>query len=219
MAMAIEELAGIIGALADLAWPLLAGVVLWRLWPTILKIANDRAFRLKVGMMEISAQDATEQLRRSVGDLQRTVGELGSRDPSEDVRAEARPRLPRPRLAWVDDVPENNAYEIARLREDGVRILEMSSTEDAVRALVEEGQPVDVVISDMGRLEGGVYNGEAGLQLIRALRAGNFKAPIYVYCSSESVERMRAEIRHAGAQGITSSQMELFGMLHREGVL
>ena len=224
--MAIEELDEIIGALADLAWPLLSGVVLWKLWPAILEIADNRAFRVKVGMMEISVQDATEQLRRSVGDLQRGVGDLQrkvgeprSGDRSEDAPTEAHPLLAGPRLAWVDDVPENNAYEIARLREDGVRILEMLSTEDAVRALIEVGQPVDVVISDMGRLESGVYNGEAGLELIRALRAENFKPAIYVYCSSESVERMREETRHAGAQGITSSQMELFEMLHREGVL
>ena len=214
MRIETEDLVGIISAFADLAWPLLSAAVLWKVLPTLLEVANSRGFRVKVGGMEITVQDATEQLGRSVGDLQRKVGELrtGSR------REEAHRLLASPRVAWVDDAPGNNAYEIARLRQDGVTVLEMLSTGDAVHALVEEGRPVDVVISDMGRLEGGTYNRRAGLELIRALRAENFDKAIYVYCSSESAERMREEIERAGAQGITSSQVELFDMLRREGL-
>ena len=213
-----EDLVGIIGALADLAWPLLATVVLWKLWPTFLEIANSRAFRVKVGTMEISVQEAAEQLGRSVGDLQRKFGELRMESRADGAPPETHRSLARPRVAWVDDVPGNNAYEIARLRQDGVDVLQMLSTRDAVHALVDESRPVDVVISDMGRREAGTYNRRAGLELIRALRAENFDKAIYVYCSSESAARMQDEIERAGAQGITSSQVELFDMLRREGL-
>ena len=218
MRIETEDLVGIIGAFADLAWPLLSAAVLWKVLPTLLKVANSRGFRVKVGGMEITVQDATEQLGRSVGDLQRKVGELRAGSRREGAPPEAHRLLASPRVAWVDDAPGNNAYEIARLRQDGVTVLKMLSTRDAVHALVEEGRPVDVVISDMGRLEGGTYNRRAGLELIRALRAESFDKAIYVYCSSESAERMREEIERAGAQGITSSQVELFDMLRREGL-
>ncbi len=217
--MPTADLTEMIGALADLAWPVLTSVVLWKLWPIVLDIAENRPFRVKVGMMEISVQDATEQLRRSVGDLQRKVEELRGKSGPEKSRTEPHKLPAKPRLAWVDDVPENNAYEIARLREDGVKVLEILSTEDAVHRLIEANESADMVISDMGRLEGGVYNREAGIDLIRALRAANFDKPIYVYCSSDSKEKMRNEVDSAGAEGITSSQLELFEILHREGLL
>ena len=119
-------------------------------------------------------------------------------------------------MAWVDDVPENNAYEIERLREDGVEVLEIESTEDAVRALVNEGRPVKAVVSDMGRREGPIYNREAGLDLIRALRTENIKVPIYVYTSPASVERTRNQVTAVGGNGTTASQVELFELLDRE---
>ncbi len=215
--MEAGDLVGIVGALADMAWPLLTAVVLWKLWPTILDIARSRMVVVRIAGMEISVQDAAEQLGRSVGDLQRKVGELRSDLPG-GAAAETPRLLARPRVAWVDDVPENNAYEIARLRSDGVGVLQMLSTREAVQVLVDEGRPVDVVISDMGRQEGGTFNGRAGIELIRALRAEDFDKAIYVYCSSDSAETMRDEVERAGAQGITSSQVELFEMLRRAGM-
>lgn len=213
-----EDFVGLIGALADLAWPALSAWVLYKLLPTLLEVAKSRGFRVKVGTMEISVQDAAEQLGRSVADLQRKVSELQTEKRPEGSPPATRRPLARTRVAWVDDVPGNNAYEIARLRQDGVDVLEMLSTRDALRALVDEGCPVDVVISDMGRREGRTYNRRAGLDLIRALRAKDFDKAIYVYCSSESAEKMREEVARAGAQGITSSQVELFDMLREEGL-
>ena len=217
--MRTADLAELFSAVADLAWPLLSGVILWKLWPVLLDSIKSRSFRVKVGMMEISAQDATVQLRRSVEDLQRKVEELRAKGQPHEAQTEVHKLSAKPRLAWVDDVPEDNAYEIARLREDGVKVLEMLSTEDAVRILVEEGQPVDVVISDMGRLEDGSYNRTAGLELIRALRTEDFNEPIYVYCSATSARGLRDEVYRAGGSGITSSQVELLEILHREGLV
>ncbi|MCY4662571.1 MAG: response regulator [Acidobacteria bacterium] len=217
--MTTERLGDVIEALADLAWPLLASVVFWKLGPTILELARSRAFRVRVGMMEISVQDATEQLRRRVDDLQRRVGARNSGDAPGEVGRNSRPRSANRRVAWVDDVPENNAYEIARLQEDGVGVVEMLSTEDALGALVERRESVDVVISDMGRRENGVYKGQAGLELIRGLRACEYTGPIYVYCSVEAAGRWEEDARVAGAQGVIASPLELFEMLQREGVL
>lgn len=210
--------ADVIAAIASLAWPVLAGGVLWRLWPILRDLVQSRSFRIKVGGMEISVQQATEQLRVSVEDLQARVDELRRRE-NRSEGAGSQKVLRNRRVMWVDDVPENNAYEIARLREDGVEVVEVTSTRGAVRRLLEEAERVELVVSDMGREEGKGYNVDAGLDLISALRAGDFRKPIYVYCSFAAAERVRDRVRDAGGEGTTSSELELFEIFRREGVL
>ena len=214
--MLTVDLAELLAALADLAWPLLAATVLVCLWPVLRNIAESRSFTIDVGGMKISVQKATDELLRNLEDLQQKVQELRAQARPEQGQVKTSEGLTKPILAWVDDVPENNAYEIARLRRDGVEVLEMESTDDAVHALVDEGRVVNAVVSDMGRREQGVYNRKAGLDLIRALRNENIEVPIYVYTSPESVERIRDKVGNVGGSGATASQLELFELLDRE---
>ena len=210
------DVPGLIDALAGLAWPLLAAVVAWRLFPTLKEIARSRAFAIKVGKVELSVQEANEKLRRQIGDLQNKVLEIRAntdrRPRGETAGTGALAALPK-RLVWVDDNPANNAYEIARLREDGVEVVELTSTAEALTALVSEQLPTRAVISDMVRREAGKYNQEAGLDLIRRLREAGLTVPIFVYCSSRALKRTEGEVMSAGGNGAMASAVELMERL------
>lgn len=217
----MEALGAVLDALAALAWPLLAAVVLLKLYPSFKRIVESRGFAVKVGDMEVTVQEASEQFRAQLEDLQAKVSELrtavfpgtapgSNAGPAGVAPPSAAPARPR-RILWVDDQPSNNAFEIATLREAGVAVLEALSTSDALRAL--GSQAVDLVITDMGREEAGTYRPDAGLELIRAARAAAVAVPIYVYTTSRNVRRYREEAVAAGGQGATASAVELFEML------
>jgi CheY-like chemotaxis protein len=210
--------ARIIEALGSLLWPLLLAVVLFRLVPHLPGLIADvrealrtRAFKVKVGGAELSVEQATEQLRRQVTDLQSQVAaQLVERSPA--AAAAPWPSQGRPTVLWVDDKPEANALEIAKLRDDGVEVLQARSTAEATDVLTLR-RGVQVVITDLGRVEDGEYRPHAGLTLLRQLREAGFEQPVLVYTSARGVERDREDAVAAGAQRVTASPTELFAAL------
>jgi len=68
------------------------------------------------------------------------------------------------RVLWVDDHPENNAWERATLRALGVHITSVETTRSALACLSQES--FDVIVSDIAR--GG--SPEEGVQALPALR-------------------------------------------------
>lgn len=205
---------------AGLAWPLITGVVLWKLFPLVREITSSRAFTIKVGSMELSVQEATEQLRANIEDLQKKVEELRAQ-PREGLVASESPTLPAPsaprRIVWVDDSPANNALEIARLHDEGVEVIPVTSTQEALRVLLAERMPVRAVISDMARRESGQLNWRAGIELIQQLRQAGLSVPVFVYGSERALVSTRDEVRTVGGNGATTSSIELFELLR--GVL
>lgn len=213
-----------LGAIGDfvvkLGWPILVAVVLWRLFPAITAIVRSRAFSIEIAGMKVSVQDATEQIRAQIDDLQQQVIKL-----REGAGATAAPGLALPpaaallaeppaadpakrRVLWVDDTPQNNAFQIAQLERDGVRIVQSLSTEDAM-AILKTSPRFDAVISDMGRREQGRYDGQAGLSLLRRMRGEGFETPFIVYTTLKGAEQAQAQVRAAGGQGATASPVEL----------
>src|SRR5215213_6815116 len=103
--------ARIIEAIGSLLWPLLVAVLLIRVIPHIPGVVADlrramrtRAFTVKIGGVELSVEDAAEQLRRQVADLQthmaiqlaeQAEGVEGREGPSP-ARRPSRPHPARP---------------------------------------------------------------------------------------------------------------------------
>jgi CheY-like chemotaxis protein len=207
-------------ALADLIWPVLAGVVLLALLPTIIQVAKSRAFTIKYANFELSVQDSTEQLRKQIEDLQDQVRAL-SRQPGLPAEASKREALstlaksqappPGPRaILWVDDRPANNAFEIAKLQRDGLEISTAESTQAALALLESRAEPPALIVSDMGRREGLLVKRTAGLELIREVRSRGLNLPIYIYAGPEAVEKYTQQVLQAGGNGITASPLQLF---------
>jgi hypothetical protein len=114
---------------------------------------------------------------------------------------------------WVDDNPKWNAYEIAAIQDAGGKVDTALSTAEALEKF-EKGR-YQVVITDMGRREGMIHNRDAGLDLIKAIRAVNGTVPILVFTGVDDVRKREKAVEELGAQGITSSSVELLEMLRR----
>jgi CheY-like chemotaxis protein len=230
--------ARIIEAIGSLLWPLLVAVLLIRVIPHIPGVVADlrramrtRAFTVKIGGVELSVEEAAEQLRRQVTDLQThmaiQLAERGDRDeagppgrpgspPGVEADAAAGPAADqgRPTLLWVDDNPEANTLELAKLRDDGVEVLLARSTAEAMDVLsLRRG--VGAIVTDMGRTEDGEFRSHAGLALLRQLHEAEQSQPVLVYTSTRRVELDRQDALDAGATVVTSSPTELFAALRR----
>ncbi len=210
-----DSISKILDGLSKVAWPILTLVVVWRVYPMLSQIMQSRAFAIKVGDMEISVQEASNQLSKQIQDLQDKVAVLEGRIvPASTPIADGAQTV-----LWVDDHPDNNAYEIAALREQGTKVITVKSTEEAIQTL--SSQWVSAIISDMGRQENGRFNKTAGLELARRVREIASDTPVYFYTTSQARRTFAKEIDDNGAQA-TSSPVELMAFLknraaHRVG--
>src|SRR5215218_11236328 len=222
----------IIEAIGSLLWPLLVAVVLIRVLPHVPGVVADlrralrtRAFRVKVGGAELTVEEATEQLRRQVTDLQNHMAaqlaaqaaQGGTRPPTPagiDLGAAPAAEQARPTVLWVDDDPDDNTLELAKLREDGIEVLLARSTAEALDVLsLRRG--VGAIVTDLGRSEDGEFRSHAGLALLRQLGEAEHDQPVLVYTSTRRVELDRQDALDAGATVVTSSPTELFAALRR----
>jgi CheY-like chemotaxis protein len=229
--------ARIIEAVGSLLWPLLVAVVLIRVIPHIPGVVADlrkamrtRAFTVRIGGVELSIEDAAEQLRRQVTDLQtQLAAQLAQRgDAGPPAGPGAPPGAPagaeagagpaadqgRATILWVDDNPEGNTLELAKLRDDGLEVLMARSTAEAMDVLsLRRG--VRAIVTDMGRAEDGEFRSHAGLALLRQLHEAEQDQPVLVYTSARRVELDRQDALDAGATAVTASPTELFAALRR----
>jgi CheY-like chemotaxis protein len=212
--------ARIIEALGSLLWPLLLAVLVLRVVPLLPGLVADlrqalrtRAFKVKIGDAELSVEEATEQLRRQVSDLQtQMAAQLAERGPAKAAAAASRRDQGRPTILWVDDRPERNALELAKLRDDGVEVLQARSTDEAMDVLALR-RGVQAIVTNLGRTEGGEHRPHAGLTLMRQLREAGFEQPVLVYTWVTRAEQERNDALAAGAAAVTASPTELFAAL------
>jgi len=212
----------LIKALSPLLWPIILAILLWKLFPAVKAIVSSRAFSVKIAGMEVSVQDATEQLRVQIGDLQKQVIALRS-GAVADVAPKAQPApiaplAPAPvrsrAILWVDDKPSNNALEIAQLKSRGIDVVPALSTADALACLA--GRDFGAVVSDMGRREDGQYRGDAGMQLLTELRRQDPDIPFMIYTAARRVGPTHAAVVAAGGDGATASPVELLEWVARK---
>jgi CheY-like chemotaxis protein len=211
--------ARIIEAIGSLLWPLLVAVLLIRILPHVPGVVADlrralrtRAFTVKIAGAELTVEEATEQLRRQVTDLQTHMAiQLAERDGASPPP----PAAPgRPTLLWVDDQPDDHALELAKLRDDGIEVLLARSTAEALDVLsLRRG--VHAVVTDLGRSEDGEFRTHAGLALLRQLKEAEHDQPVLVYTEPARAELDRQDALDAGAALVTASPVELLAALRR----
>ena len=223
--------ARIIEAIGSLLWPLLVAVLLIRVLPHVPSLVAElrramrtRAFTVKVGGAELTVEEATEQLRRQVTDLQTHMavqlaerGEPGGAAPATAEEAAAPAPAPgqgRPTILWVDDQPGDHTLELAKLRDDGVEVLLARSTAEAMDVLsLRRG--VQAIVTDLVRSEDGEFRSHAGLALLRQLKEAEQDQPVLVYTDGRRAELDRQDALDAGATMVTASPVDLFAALRR----
>lgn len=217
----MENAAKLIQAFASIAWPLIVAFLLIRFGSVIKSVlvsAERRKFSFKVAGSELTMEEASEQQRVLINDLQKQIVEIQKRldvstlTPTKSEIKQIESVLPKVRsILWADDNPKNNAFLIANLSELGVEVDMALSTSDALSKF--ESKKYDRVISDMGRKEQGKYNQTAGLDLTKQIRAIDKNIPILIYCSSRAAQEFRDEAYAAGVNEITSSATTLLNAL------
>lgn len=209
----MEPVAKLISALASLAWPLVFAVLLYKLFEPIrilVESARARKFTIKVAGNELTMEEASEQQRAIVTDLQAKLAEIEKRAAAGIPSVELAPAEPPPsskRILWVDDRPKNNSFLVAALEERGARVETALSTAEAIASAKRANY--DIVISDMGRPEGD----HAGLDLTRKLKEIGARAPVYIFCGAWAATHLREEALQTGVAGITSSGTTLLSIL------
>ena len=220
--LCMEQLGHLLTALATLAWPMVALVVISAFkgpLAILINSAKDRKFTFKVAGQEITMEEANQQQQRLIDDLQTQVLELRRR--RDEGPAEAKPSSPavrmleepikKRRVLWVDDNPKNNSFILQRLEERGFSVDLALSTDEGINLFAANSYLL--VVSDMGRKEGGKYNPSAGLSLLRELRKDHATVPVLFFTSSESSRKYQEEVLAHGPSGITSSPTELWELI------
>lgn len=112
----------------------------------------------------------------------------------------------RRRILWVDDRPDNNAYERQVFESLGFTFDLARSTDEALELL--RHSRYGAIISDMGRPEGP----REGYRLLEAVRASDKFTHFFIYASSNKPEHKR-EAAERGAQGSTNRASELVDLV------
>jgi CheY-like chemotaxis protein len=173
--------------------------------------------RLRV-LLEMSEKDAEDQARRQTlvasslaAAFQRTgepvspsvIADTAAKATSAVTRSTAGQLLP---VLWVDDHPENNIEERQALEALGIEVQTAISTDEALRRM--ETTRYGVVITDLGREEDGTEKTEAGVELIRAVRARYRGTPLVIYAGMRAFNR-REELRGVGATEVFNRATDL----------
>lgn len=221
----MEQVGTLLQGLASLAWPLIVAAILFGFRgaiKTVLESAKSRKFTVKVGGNELTMEEASEQQRLLISDLQSQIVTIQKTlDSLTPAPTRSTPTVvedkeePVKSILWVDDKPRNNATLIENLSELGIRVVTALSTAEAM-ATFETGR-FDRVISDLGRTEGGTYVRFAGLDLTKQIRAVDRTVPIIIYSSARAAQTYKQEALAAGATAITSSPTALINELQLGG--
>lgn len=209
----MESFAHLLTALASLAWPAIFATVLFVFSEAIKKLiesARGRKFTIKVAGNELTMEEASEQQRLIVSDIQLKLVELEKRlavNTSEPLTLASIPTRSSKHVLWVDDRPKNNSFLVASLEERGAKVDIALSTAEGFEKF-KAGQ-YDIVISDMGRPEGE----RAGIDLVKKIRTLNSNLPFYIFCGSWAARNLQEESLKAGVTSITSSGTTLLSVL------
>jgi CheY-like chemotaxis protein len=213
----------LLSGIASILWPLIVLFIIWRFWPVLKSVVESRSFTVEILGVKLSVEDATKKLQSQIEDLQNEflklkAGRGGGFRTMQLIADDADARAPiggghtapqAKRILWVDDHPENNVFEAAKLRRDGFIIDQVLSTDEALGEL--GSRPYQLVISDMGRsTEGGKERSDAGLQLLKLMKEQGILVPVVLFTSATAATRYRLRALTSGAKAIISSPLELF---------
>lgn len=204
-------------AIASLAWPIVVLIVLLRFKPLVEGILKRENMTIKVAGMELSVQAAAKGLGRDIGDLQERIAKLEGLNPLNDSpprveNNDSNIKVNEDIILWVDDFPSNNAFIVENLRNKGVEVVLSLNTQDALKRL--GNSKFSSIITDLGRVEGGMENQFAGLDLIKEVRAAKIEIPILVFAGRRGMQH-KGKLLAAGADDVTSSGVDVLAFIEK----
>lgn len=109
-------------------------------------------------------------------------------------------------VLWVDDRPASINAPLAILRRAGVEVEMVTSTAAALAA--QKNKKYSALITDLGRMESGKYDPEAGLNTLRQL-AKYISGPKVIYTSHDKVNAIRDQAKALGATLVSADPHEM----------
>ena len=195
----------------------IAGAVIWiflSVKPQIISLLTGRHLTIRLLGQEISFAKLTEDIGQSVADLQARVASMQVSSVvkgdglSNSVEGKHKSRR---RILWVDDFPSNNAFILKNLENRKFDVEISLGTNDALEKFVALDH--NMIITDLGRMESGVNNKLAGLELVKRVRIMNVNVPVLVFAGHRGVE-MKSELLEAGATAVTSSGIDVMKFIN-----
>lgn len=212
----VELLKGWASLIGAISWPLvIVFVLLYFGRPLRAFLQNLGEFRFKAGPGGVEASLVKQQVEAAAYLKAAAIQRGGDGSPAEKAQGIANvvtetigpatiKQLANAAILWVDDRPNDNAYERMALEALGIRFVLSTSTDDAIERLHTERY--DLIISDMGRPP----DSQAGYTLLARVRDElKLKTPYLIYASSNAPEH-DAEARQRGANGSTGNPGDLF---------
>jgi CheY-like chemotaxis protein len=213
-----ETIVAIMGAIGALVLPVLAIVVVIKVWPVLRDLFETRKFTLKIGGFELSAQEATDQIRKQIEELQGQIDLLKSSASATGAMPESAfatdltemvvVRGRADKILWVDDMPSNNAFLIADFQDRGIVVDQALSTSEAMQKLARRSGDYRLIISDLGRKEASGYVADAGKRLASEVRAVGLTTPLAIFSSAQAAADHELLLQ-AGASEVTNSSTRL----------
>jgi CheY-like chemotaxis protein len=193
---------------ASVAYGSGVGFVFGYLWTRLrMRLLLESSDRLAAEVAQ--TRDIAESLRKQNEKFAQT--EAGrDLDRAAELAVKARKAVGSGSIApilWVDDMPQNNTSLIDSLRSLDIEVELARSTGEAVEAF--NRRSYGLLISDLGRQEGANYNPNAGVDLIRAVRAEDPVVPIIIFATHRAVA-MEDELLREGATLVTNRASVLF---------
>jgi CheY-like chemotaxis protein len=216
----MDSIIKLIEALASSAWPAIVFYVIFsyrRQVSSLIESARSREFTIEVGGQKLSMKEVNQQQQIFIDDLQKQLNELRKKvegiGVSPEVEfTEVKSSTPHSNaILWVDDNPKNNSYFIDLLQSRGYRVDLALSTSDALSKLSKSNYRL--ILSDMGRTEGGQYIENAGVNLLEETQRKNVIVPYIFYCSSQKASQFQERIKELGGHAVTSSPTDLRAIL------
>lgn len=220
--MSVDQFVRILEALAKLlsaiAWPLFGLFVVLRFRDGIRSFfASLSEVSFKGAGLEASAKRSQIQAAATIA----AAAATDQRDPTspreaaraatevvlDSLSSKAVRKARHTRVLWVDDKPDNNIAEQQALEALGIKVVNATSTDQALQLLDE--QRFDLIISDMGRPP----DERAGYTLLERVRARRVRLPYLLYAAGGNTPNNRAEALRRGAQGSTNRPTELFELI------
>ncbi len=99
-----------------------------------------------------------------------------------------------------------------------MEVTRANSTKEALEILREQSNSIDAIVTGVSRRENNVVIQQAGIELIRKVKAGGFKTPVFVMCSEKSIQDYYQKLKDEGAVEATSSSLDLLAFLKGAGV-
>lgn len=115
----------------------------------------------------------------------------------------------------VNDNPTMDNALYSWLQSRGAAVLRANSTAHALELMGRAR--ADVIISNLARDEGGVKNGQAGIQLAKQIRTSGSQVPIVIY-TMKKAPQVKGLAVEAGANYVTESLGELKSWLKNLGI-